>query len=297
MVLNNVLVSVIVVTYNSSSTVLETLNSVKEQNYSNIELIITDDGSLDTTVDICRQWLELNGQYFFNYNLLTVQLNTGLPANCNRGFIVSKGEWIKLIAGDDALKKDCIEINMNYLSINNKIEILQTNADMYLDYFKEANFISTIPNKFEQFFSISGGKQQYEFLRDVGYPLCTPSIIFKRIIVEQVGGFDERFKYIDDVPLWLKLTKANIKIYYHPVSTVNYRSHIKSVARDGKKYMNEKFATESLLLVSTFFKENERSTRIKSITRQLKCVIILDKLGLNNNSFFSKILYYLSTKL
>ena len=102
---NNVLVSVVVLTYNSSTTIIETLNSVKEQTYSNIELIITDDASSDTTIDICRQWLDLNGKYFFNFCLITVEFNTGLPANCNRALNASKGEWIKFIAGDDSLKK------------------------------------------------------------------------------------------------------------------------------------------------------------------------------------------------
>ena len=57
----NPLVSVVVITYNSCKYVRETLESAKMQTYRNIELIVTDDGSTDATVDICRKWLEANG--------------------------------------------------------------------------------------------------------------------------------------------------------------------------------------------------------------------------------------------
>lgn len=57
--MKNPLVSVIVITYNSSKYVLETLNSVAAQTYDNIELIISDDCSVDNTVEICRNWLKM----------------------------------------------------------------------------------------------------------------------------------------------------------------------------------------------------------------------------------------------
>lgn len=57
--IKNPLVSVIVITYNSSKYVLETLNSVAAQTYDNIELIISDDCSKDNTVEICRNWLKM----------------------------------------------------------------------------------------------------------------------------------------------------------------------------------------------------------------------------------------------
>ena len=58
------LVSIIVITYNSSKYVLETLESAKAQTYENIELIISDDGSTDDTIKICKNWLEKNQDRF-----------------------------------------------------------------------------------------------------------------------------------------------------------------------------------------------------------------------------------------
>ena len=293
----NLLITVIVLTYNSSSTVLETLNSIKDQTYKCIELIITDDGSSDTTIEICRRWLETNGKTFSNYNLITVHSNTGLPANCNRALYVSKGEWIKFIAADDTLKNECIEVNLKYISENNEVELLQTNADMYEDFFVKENFKSTLPNNFKEFFNLRDGRKQFDFLKNVGYPLCTPSVFIKKSIIVEVGGFDERFRFMEDMPLWFNLTKLGIKFYYHPISTVNYRSHNKSIASDGKKYMNAKFAKGACFFLKTYFPKDERSNRIKRIMRQLKFTAMLDDYGFNNNSILSKFLYLISTKI
>ena len=65
------LVSVIVITYNSSDFVIEALESIKAQTYTSIELIITDDCSSDRTVDICMNWIEQNRTFFANVILVT----------------------------------------------------------------------------------------------------------------------------------------------------------------------------------------------------------------------------------
>ena len=118
---NNILVSVIVVSYNSEKTIEETLNSIKSQSYDNIELIISDDGSKDNTIDICKRWLQINGKVFSCYQLITVELNSGIPANCNRSLKASNADWVKFIAGDDTLKRDCVKENVKYINLHNDI--------------------------------------------------------------------------------------------------------------------------------------------------------------------------------
>jgi len=112
------LVSIIVITYNSSKYVLETLESAKAQTYQNIELIVSDDCSTDNTVEICQEWIAKNKERFVRTELITAEKNTGIPANCNRGVKSVQGEWVKLIAGDDALLPDCIEYYLFYIKKN-----------------------------------------------------------------------------------------------------------------------------------------------------------------------------------
>lgn len=78
------LVSIPVITYNSAKTVIETLDSIKAQTYPNIELIISDDCSTDDTVQLCREWIEKNGERFERTELISVTKNTGVSGNNNR---------------------------------------------------------------------------------------------------------------------------------------------------------------------------------------------------------------------
>ena len=95
------LVSIIVITYNSAKYLVDTLESIKDQTYKRIELIISDDFSSDDTISICQNWVAQNAERFVNTNIILAERNTGIPANCNRGGIKAKGEWLKFIAGDD----------------------------------------------------------------------------------------------------------------------------------------------------------------------------------------------------
>ena len=109
------LVSICVITYNSSKYVIETLESAKNQSYPNIELVITDDGSTDNTADVCKKWVAENRQFFKNVVELYNPSNSGVSANCNKGISVCNGEWIKLIAGDDILLIDCIKTYVEFV--------------------------------------------------------------------------------------------------------------------------------------------------------------------------------------
>ena len=88
---NNILVSVIIVSYNSADTILDTLESIKAQSYTDIELIISDDGSKDKTIEISENWLKLNGHCFSSSKLLTVKSNTGISANCKKCVEIASG--------------------------------------------------------------------------------------------------------------------------------------------------------------------------------------------------------------
>ena len=103
------LVSIIVISYNSSKYVLETLESAKAQTYQNLELIISDDCSTDNTVKLCDTWLKDNKSRFTKTKLITVEKNLGIPKNCNRALYTAEGDWTKLIAGDDILMPNCVK--------------------------------------------------------------------------------------------------------------------------------------------------------------------------------------------
>ncbi|MDP5081486.1 MAG: glycosyltransferase family 2 protein [Winogradskyella sp.] len=127
----NPLVSIIILTYNSSKYVLETLESAKAQSYRNIELIVSDDCSTDNTVEICEIWIEANKDCFIKSEIICTETNTGIPANCNRALNNAKGEWIKYIAGDDILEKECITSFVNFCLSEPKARIVESISQFF----------------------------------------------------------------------------------------------------------------------------------------------------------------------
>ncbi|MFZ4724001.1 MAG: glycosyltransferase [Paludibacter sp.] len=225
--MENSLVSIVVITFNSSEYVLETLESAKNQTYQNIELIVSDDCSTDNTVYICKKWLEQNNSRFIRTELVTVEKNTGVPANCNRGLKVAFGDWIKLIAGDDALFNDSIE-NMSNIAFNHpEIEILLTQVEVYENNFEQEFSKGILLSDWQSIFALdenTDSKIQIEYLLDGKY-FPAPGFFIKRNLFTEIAGYDESNKYIEDVPFYLKLLFVNKKIYFRPIVTVKYRKH------------------------------------------------------------------------
>lgn len=254
--MENPLVSIIVITYNSAEFVLETLESAKAQTYQNIELIISDDGSKDDTVEICEKWLESNKKYFVQAVLKIVESNTGITANLNRGLKAAKGKWVKIIAGDDLLMNNTIESYLKFVE--------KTFANFV--FAKSLGFYGSISNNdfgtytypgYNKFFNLKEN-QQYSMLLRRNY--CDgPTFFFNRELLLNMGGFDERFKY-EDHPIALKIAKQRYELHYLDKFTVYYRENIPSITRvnDGKLFTNfykevEKFNQSEIYPNCNFF--------------------------------------------
>lgn len=228
------LISIIVITYNSSKYVLETLESTKNQTYQNIELIISDDCSTDNTIEICRNWLEINRERFIKTQLLTVKQNSGISPNCNRGLYATKGEWIKIIAGDDILMNNCITDFTNYCQQNNEIKIIFGRI-YYLQNKKlkedEVKTIYSLPQK----------KQFINVLKGSGVP--AQACFFNRNTLIDLGGFDEKYKFIEDAPLWVKASEKGIYFHFIDKFVAKYRLHDNNISglNRSSNFINNRF--------------------------------------------------------
>mgnify|MGYP002525929465 CR=1 FL=1 len=112
---NNPLVSVIVVTYNSSEFICEALDSVYRQTYDNLELIVSDDCSSDDTIIKVKSWIEKYGKRFSKSTVIESATNTGTSANNNRAIKACEGMLIRWVAGDDLIPEKAIEQQVGYL--------------------------------------------------------------------------------------------------------------------------------------------------------------------------------------
>ena len=226
------LVSIIVLTYNSRKYVLETLESIKQQTYRNIELIISDDCSSDDTVGECRKWINENRDRFTRAEIVIASQNSGIPANCNRGLSEARGEWVKFIAGDDLLFPVTIELFINEIRNNipgDKLafhgKVVEFNDDLQT-YQRSYDWGDSSVQNFNRS-DITAEEQHRILLRFC--PVEAASTFLSRQVFEKVGLFDERFKYWEDRPMWLKMTSDGIKFSFVNAEVAKYRRHSDSV--------------------------------------------------------------------
>ncbi|WP_447951889.1 glycosyltransferase [Chryseobacterium koreense] len=217
------LVSICIISYNSAEFVLETLKSAKEQGYKHIELIISDDGSTDATVELCKKWLQKNENRFQRTELITVDANTGIPANCNRAVRAARGEWIKLIAADDILLKDCITDNIKYIRKNSETELLFSAMRPFLIENKEKKFFE--PVKLSQTFLDLNADQQFVEIIFGKMEGVAPTAFIAKELFDKLGYYDEEFKLAEDYTFWLKCTANQIRFVSMDKLTVLYRYH------------------------------------------------------------------------
>jgi len=219
----NPLVSIIVITYNSSKYVLETLKSAKAQTYQNIELIVSDDCSIDNTVELCENWIEANNKRFVSVLLITSRINTGVSPNCNRGLHAAKGEWVKFIAGDDTLTNNSISSFIEFKRENPLAKFIVSNINI-----TDQNGL-LIRKRIHPINSFSFKHRR--LLRNIlkSCFISAAGIFIERKTLESIGGFDERFEMQEDYPLYVKLAQANIDFYYLKLFLVNYRTNDHSI--------------------------------------------------------------------
>lgn len=197
------LISVVVLTYNSATTVEETLNSIRNQTYPNIEIVVSDDASVDNTISVVQQWIKENGNC--NIKLIASEENKGIPYNCNQGIDASNGKYIKLIAGDDIFLPNAIE--KFYDEEKNKTEkniIFQSKVETFGNAKNNRyDYVNYSVEMLEKNMSVE--EQQSALL--LSNFLIAPSVgLVKKELYYQLGMFDERFKGMEDYPFYLKMS-------------------------------------------------------------------------------------------
>ncbi len=225
-------ISVVVLAYNIQDLVLETLDSIYNQSYPKIELIISDDCSTDQTVERCKKWLDVNRDRFVDAKIVIARKNGGIPANCNQGIKVSNGEWIKIIAGDDLFFQDAMEKFIYYINQDSRREKKAFHADAieFHHNLPGEEELSEWGESQEQQFNLPETSPEEQFNILIRFnPVHAPTVLLHRSIYEDIGYFDERFRYWEDRPMWLKITSNNIKMHYLNENVVKYRRHPLSV--------------------------------------------------------------------
>jgi glycosyltransferase involved in cell wall biosynthesis len=247
------LVSIIVVTYNSSKYVIETLESAKIQTYENIELIVSDDCSMDDTVEICRQWIEENKTRFIRTELITFEKNTGIAPNCNRGILAAKGQWLKFIAGDDLLFPKCIETFVDHIKKNPKDKFVFSKIKILDNPIFNTHTKEFWIKSYDLFSILDTAKKQFRYLKINGnFVPASSSFIYKNVFSE-IGNYDEEIPFMEDFPLWIKATKMGFKLSLIDQVLVSYRANSDSIQLNPKYNLSTSLAYHKYRIFNPFY--------------------------------------------
>ena len=107
------MISIIIPMYNLEKYIVDCMESIRVQDYSNFEVLIVDDGSTDCSVKVVKEYIE---QYKLKNFFLLTKPNGGISSARNAGLEKAKGEWILFIDGDDWIEPECINVLVETLN-------------------------------------------------------------------------------------------------------------------------------------------------------------------------------------
>ena len=233
----NALVTVIIASYNHGPYIEESILSVINQTYQNIELLVVDDGSKDDSVE---RITALQTQYGFDFR---VQQNQGLTNTLNGAIARAKGSLIVPFGSDDIMYPERIAIQVAYMDGKPKVGICAGNIELMDadgNLYPEKRQRRDVPFRRLDFDDM--------FLERKPYPPA-PTLMIRREALDKVGGFDPTIR-LEDLYIELKVTRAGYFIDGLNVVMARYRKHATN------SYKNHRFMIESILRIYALFSDH-----------------------------------------
>jgi glycosyltransferase involved in cell wall biosynthesis len=205
------LVSIIIPCYNSEYWVQETIESCLNQTYPNIEIIVVDDGSTDGSLEILRRYLPRIR--------LEAGPNRGGNSARNKGFALSRGEFVQYLDADDYLEVDKIARQVAFLE--------ETNADAVYGDLKYRRHLPDVSLSYLDRVEVSGEQQDIiaSLLAFWGAQVNGGAILYRRQVIDRVGGWDETLRAAQDTDFLTSVALSGAKILYQPGSQFIYRKY------------------------------------------------------------------------
>lgn len=211
-------VSVIIAAYNVEKYIVDCLKSVLNQTYSNLQIIIVNDGSYDKTLDICNSFVDSR------INIIT-QTNKGLSSARNTGLEQVDGEYFLFVDGDDVLDLNAIEILVSMLEEFNA-DISVCGYEKFNDYYNNCVYDKT------QNMCYSSKNYLKEILLFKKNSYAWGTLIKSKY--KSLLKFPENDFYEDMGTMYKLFEKVN-KIVFNPVKLVKYRQNNQSIVHTYSK--------------------------------------------------------------
>ena len=207
-------VSVIIPAYNHENYIRDCIHSVLGQDYQSIDLIVINDGSTDNTDKKIRAILKENPACFRYVS----ETNKGLIKTLNMGLKMSRGKYFCELASDDILLPGSIRKRIDYLETNPDTDVIFADA-YHINNYTKTNIRASKDKKM-----YCSSKHNVKDLIDGKARMFFPSGMFRKSILDEFRGFDEDFRFYEDVSMRYQLA-IHAKIGYLDEPVMYYRKH------------------------------------------------------------------------
>lgn len=207
-------VSIITVCYNSEKTIERTIKSVLSQNYANIEYIIVDGGSKDSTVQIIEKYRGFIHQFIS-------EKDEGIYDAINKGISQSTGDIVGILNSDDIFSKE---------------NIIHEVANIFIEKPQFDSIIGNIAfiNNNEKIVRIYNSRNWTPNKLVYGFMPPHPSFYCKRALYHKYGGYKKDYKIAADYELLIRFLKIN-NISYYQFNTIMVYMNLGGVSTKGIK--------------------------------------------------------------
>jgi glycosyltransferase involved in cell wall biosynthesis len=221
------LVTVLIPVFNGASYLKEAVLSVLKSTYKNIEILLVDDGSLDSSKKLCKSLEKIYPNVHF-YGFLK---NQGQGVALNFGIKKANGVYICRLNQDDVMLPNRIATQVKYLTSHPDVVALGSSITL------------VEPDGHSQIVHFLENDAEIRKMWLVISPFADPSVMFKKDVALKVGGHDQSYWPANDTQLWIKMAQfgklANIKeplvrVLYHPKAASVH--HFKKLAQITYKF-------------------------------------------------------------
>ena len=229
-------VSVLIPSYNQESVIEQTVMSALTQNYDNLEVVVSDDASLDSTPQILT---EIQKKYPERLKIFLHQTNLGVTKNHTRGLLECRGDFIAFQDGDDLFLPGKIRKQVEFMLKHPDCTISSHDVDVF-----DSETGRTLYLWSQRFGQREGGAR--ELVRYGNY-LSSVSVMVRRIHLPDYG-YEERIRIGSDWLLWLEaLGRGQGKILYLDEVLARYRRHAGNLTNVSNWKYEDQFITLALV--------------------------------------------------
>ncbi len=228
------LVTVGVALYNHEDYIVECLASICEQSYSNIELIVIDDGSPDNSYAVAKAYLDEQAQLgneIASKAICYTRPNKGMCNTLNEIAQQAKGEYISFVGSDDYWPFERVSEQVEYLENHPEYVLVHANSikvDGSSQPIGELNF----SNK-------QNAGRLYEAIIDGSGGVNTPAHLYRTSVYAKIGYYDPQFRF-EDLDFWLRLCRE-FEVGFIDKAMSYYRWHDNNMSQSSNmlKFYND----------------------------------------------------------